>query len=326
MKAVLLALLCAVCGAVALPLADRNQISVSGISAGGFFASQVHVALSSQVMGVGVVTGGPYFCALDTLQAALIACMTEPVLIDMNLIYDAVDAFVAAGVIDNPTNLTRSKVYLLHGTNDFVVNQGVVAAVGTFYSKWIASANIASKFDLPAAHSFITNKFGNPCSQFGSPYINNCNFDGAFAILSQIYGALNTPIKANPKNLVTFDQSKFIPSGASLSDVSLDATGYMYIPSKCNGTRNACRLHFAFHGCNQMVSAIGQDFVMHTGYNEIAEANNIIVVYPQTVASYYPVNNPEGCYDWWGYTGVGYATRDGPQIAFVQNLITALTQ
>jgi hypothetical protein len=244
-------------------------------------------------MGVGVVTGGPYFCALDTLQVAFVACMTEPALIDMDLIYAAVDGFYAAGVIDNPANLTRSKVYLLHGTNDFVVSEGSTAAVGTFYSKWVPASNIVSKFDLPAAHSFITNKFGNPCSQFGSPYINNCQFDGAFAILSQIYGTLNKPIKAIPGNVVTFDQSKFIPSGTTLAGLSLDTTGYMYIPSKCNSTSNACRLHFAFHGCNQMVSAVGQDFVMHTGYNEIAEANNIIVVYPQTVASYFPTNNPE---------------------------------
>lgn len=259
-----------------------------------FFASQVHVALSSEIMGVGVVAGGPYFCALDVLSVAFVACMTEPSLIETSVLYDAVDAFAAAGDIDNPANLTRSKVYLLHGTNDIVVNQGVTAAVGTFYSKWIASSNIATKFDLPAAHSFVTDKFGNPCSQFGSPYINNCGFDGAAAILNQIYGTLSKPVKAVPKNVVSFDQSKFLPKGVTLSSASLDQTGYMYIPSKCgNNTSNLCRLHFAFHGCNQMLSAIGQDFVLHTGYNEVAEANNIIVVYPQTVASYWPVNNPE---------------------------------
>jgi len=36
---------------------DKTQISVSGISSGGFMAHQFHVAHSSNVMGAGIVAG-----------------------------------------------------------------------------------------------------------------------------------------------------------------------------------------------------------------------------------------------------------------------------
>jgi len=42
---------------------DGNSVTVSGISAGAFFAHQFHVAYSGLVKGAGLVAGGPYACA-----------------------------------------------------------------------------------------------------------------------------------------------------------------------------------------------------------------------------------------------------------------------
>lgn len=50
--------------------------------------------------------------------------------------------------------------------------------------------------------------------------------------------------------------------------------------------------------------SIGDVFAKHAGYNEVAEANNIIILYPQTAL--FPPYNPNGCYDWWGVTSIGY--------------------
>ena len=55
--------------------------------------------------------------------------------------------------------------------------------------------------------------------------------------------------------------------------------GYIYIPEYCQ--ENSCRLHITFHGCWQIEKNIGQDFVWNTEYNEYAESNNLIVLYPQ---------------------------------------------
>jgi len=45
-------------------------------------------------------------------------------------------------------------------------------------------------------------------------------------------------------------------------------------------------------------------FARHTGYNEVGELNNIIMLYPQATAT--NVINPYGCWDWWGYTASFY--------------------
>jgi hypothetical protein len=72
----------------ALPGLDRTAITVSGLSSGGFFAHQFHVAFSSLVKGAGILAGGPYGCvenirnpwvpfwpvSLDRVSAAVVAC------------------------------------------------------------------------------------------------------------------------------------------------------------------------------------------------------------------------------------------------------------
>jgi hypothetical protein len=72
----------------ALPadLTLEPTVTVSGLSSGGFFAHQFHVAHSGLVAGAGIVAGGPYGCVetisnpywpfatLDRLSAALVAC------------------------------------------------------------------------------------------------------------------------------------------------------------------------------------------------------------------------------------------------------------
>ena len=42
---------------------DKDQLSVSGLSSGAFFAVQFHVAFSETVMGAGIVAGGKLLIA-----------------------------------------------------------------------------------------------------------------------------------------------------------------------------------------------------------------------------------------------------------------------
>ena len=39
---------------------ERDKISVSGFSSGGFFSTQLHVAHSAIIMGAGIIAGGTY--------------------------------------------------------------------------------------------------------------------------------------------------------------------------------------------------------------------------------------------------------------------------
>ena len=52
------------CQFVWLPLGhynvDKDQISVSGLSSGAYFAVQFHVSFSKTIMGAGIVAGGSF--------------------------------------------------------------------------------------------------------------------------------------------------------------------------------------------------------------------------------------------------------------------------
>jgi poly(3-hydroxybutyrate) depolymerase len=115
-------------------------------------------------------------------------------------------------------------------------------------------------------------------------------------------------------------------AGATLS---LNDTGFAYIPAACAPPRNeVCRTHIAFHGCEQTVADIQEQFVRNTGYNRWAETNNIIVLYPQARREPPPPSqngpNPKGCWDWWGYSGAAYATKAGPQMAVLRAMLDRL--
>jgi len=99
-------------------------------------------------------------------------------------------------------------------------------------------------------------------------------------------------------------------------------TGYVYIPTECQ--KNAtCILHVSFHGCNQNIDSVGDAYVKHTGLNAWAEANNIIVLYPQADKSV--LKNPNGCFDWFGYTNAKYYGKQGIQMQSVKNMVEAIS-
>ena len=62
------------------------------------------------------------------------------------------------------------------------------------------------------------------------------------------------------------------------------------------------------------------------GFNEVAEANNIIVVYPQTVTTTSDPRNPEGCFEIYGFfdDGLTFATKEGEQIKRFWNMAKRL--
>jgi len=62
----------------------------------------------------------------------------------------------------------------------------------------------------------------------------------------------------------------------------MDEHGHVYVPKACSeGT--SCKLHVALEGCLQDENKIGDQFYTHAGYNEWAEANNIIILYRGSV-------------------------------------------
>ena len=117
---------------------------------------------------------------------------------------------------------------------------------------------------------------------FATPYLNNCNYDAAGLLLKHIYGSLNPPGKTLSSSVQAFDQGEFA-GGVDVSSIGLANTGYVYVPASCKTTR--CRVHIVFHGCKQYAAAVDDAVYNHGGYNKWADTNNIIVLYPQTVAT-----------------------------------------
>src|SRR5690606_34989772 len=98
--------------------------------------------------------------------------------------------------------------------------------------------------------------------------------------------------------------------------------GVAYIPAACT-SHASCRVHIVFHGCGQNVAAVGDAFIRGSGFANWADRNALIVLFPQAAAS--PMN-PQGCWDWWGFTGREYLTRDAAQIRVVFKMLERLGQ
>jgi hypothetical protein len=174
---------------------DPRQISVSGISSGGFMAHQFHVAHSEHIMGAGIVAGGPYYCARGTILDAVTRCSQFVMLECSALGLDArwcknsdlapgnraeiervADASFAeaekqeaAGTISKLANLRNSKVYLFSGAHDNIVPLGVMDALFHFYADTnkggVAAGNMAYNRTFPARHTMVRDSFDKPAGE-----------------------------------------------------------------------------------------------------------------------------------------------------------------
>lgn len=279
---------------------DTSKISVSGISAGAMMATQMHVAYASSIMGTGLVAGAPYYCAKGSTVTALGACMDKPENIDVNELIQQANAYAATGKNDPTSAMRNSKVYIFAGTEDTTVYQGVGMKAQQFYLSYVDEANIKPVFDIAAAHTFPTLDYGNECNRAARPYISKCDYYAAYIMLQHFYGDLQEPSSSVSLTgqFYEFDQTEFISGSGS----SLDTIGYIYVPSACVSGATQCRLHVVYHGCLQGRHRLDDEFARNCGYNEVGEVNNIIMLYPQCTSSFVP-NNPNGCFDWWGYAG-----------------------
>ena len=139
-------------------------------------------------------------------------------------------------------------------------------------------------------------------------------------MLSYFYDGLRKPSGAVAGELRTFNQARYAREGML---TSLADEGYVFVPKDCAAGK-PCRLHIAFHGCRQGSGFVGQSFARDAGYNRWAAANRIVVLYPQVERSYFWPFNPRGCWDWWGYTGPDYTTRNGAQLWSIRRMIIAV--
>jgi poly(3-hydroxybutyrate) depolymerase len=304
--------------------AEPRDVTVSGVSSGGYMAVQFHVAHSELVKGVGAIAGGPYYCAMGSVWTALHNCMTPGAwtpLPAVEALKAATESFARAGRIDPTQNLSAAAVWLFTGTRDTTVLPAVVKELQRFYELYGAKPLLVA--DKAAGHAMVTSKAGNKdCAATAAPYINDCDYDAAGELLRHLLGPLHAAAGKPAGRLVAFDQDPYAAGSADAAGMA--DSGYLYVPKTCE--TEPCRVHVVFHGCRQNAAAVGEQFVRDAGYNRWADSNRLIILYPQTTARYFPIFNPRACWDWWGYTGLGYATRDGAQIRAIKAMLERLAQ
>lgn len=91
-----------------------NTITVSGISSGAHMAQQFHTAFSSEVSGVGIIAGGPFWCAQGKSFNALYRCMSTS--LGAPRVEDSLaeaKKLEQSGAIDSLIHLKDSRVYVL---------------------------------------------------------------------------------------------------------------------------------------------------------------------------------------------------------------------
>jgi poly(3-hydroxybutyrate) depolymerase len=304
---------------------DLERSSVSGLSAGAYMAVQMHVAFSATLVGAGIIAGGPFYCTEGSRFALwfYLSRCTHPFFWvpapNAARLAQAAQGFAAGGEIDELRHLRNDRVYIFSGGSDYLITREVVNQTRAFYKfVGVADRNVSYVSNTLAGHAILTTSYGNPCGTSVTPFINDCDYDQAGAILEHIYGKLNLPAPmADDGELSEFSQAEFIsePRAHSLSD-----TGYVYVPRSClQGGR--CKVHVVFHGCQQAAERVGDAVYRWAGYNNWAASNNIIVLYPQLVSI---PRNPNGCWDWWGYDSAYYYSKEGPQMAAVMAMIRRL--
>ncbi|MDG0817131.1 alpha/beta hydrolase family protein [Bdellovibrio svalbardensis] len=377
---------------------QTRSLTISGISSGGFMASQMATIYSDQFSGVATVAGGVFFCAQNVFQnnlsaygqaayfnygvnaaghntpsileplesnplyQALGVCMQHPEKAHQNeaaktasaqpMNLDFLNDFVTKQLIADTSNISEQRVLIYQGTNDETVRAGMADRLQEFYTRLGATGNQLKMVFSEGNHNFPTlREDGIPCAEAKPPYIANCKIDLAGQILTHLLNRNLVRSKFNEHNFHVVSQTKGPDSVASY--------GYLYANPLCLNKPSACDLHVALHGCKmsdsfdknfqaayeakvQLTRVLNiQDyelkarspkmgalaFAKKAGYAEYAEAsaNHLMVFFPQTqiTSDNYPAN-PNGCWDWYGWTGKEYATNQGSEPSWLIQQINAI--
>jgi hypothetical protein len=311
---------------------QSDRIFVAGISSGGAMAVQLQVAYSETFKGGAIYAGLPYYCAQDNLGGVSTCSLTIPA-IDVTALVKVTKSWAQRGLIDPVQNLRDRPIYLWSGLFDTIVNQSAMNALQSYYRDLGANVFHYDR-DFAAGHGWESPYGPIQCGLASTPFINMCydqnEVPPPFDWLPQVYDSeevwlsqLVGPLK--PKNdgtlrgsVLSFDQGEFATSGIA-GRISMAGKGYVFVPKDCaNGA--TCSLIVALHGCLQHYGAIGPPFINDSGINQWADTNNIVVLYPQTIAS--SNNLGTGCWDWWGYLNdPDYAQKSGPQMKALYSMV-----
>lgn len=203
--------------------------------------------------------------------------------------------------------------------------------------------------------------FPNELYRGNDPWIYHCPYPNGYApavegysmvkdMLDHIYGDIKDPVAPNGR-ILSYQQLDFVddPKIKTIRGLHQHGIGeklYVYMPEACAKGSGACdKLHVALHGCQQFpewtfTGKVGSkqagkkiqfgDLFYNGPFNGVAEANDIIVLYPQAYNIGHDEDdiNPYGCWEFWPFykeDRYNYYTKDGVGMRMIKNMVDHFT-
>ncbi|MGS2745132.1 PHB depolymerase family esterase [Halomonas sp. LS-001] len=318
-------------GALPAVSAAETDVSVVGVSSGGYMAMQLAVAWPERFAGVGVLAAGPWSCAQGSLSLALNQCMmTRRGLPSIDALNTRWANYREQGQVGSESARSALRAYVWHGESDSVVDPALGDLLAEQLQQWLADEEQLKVARSPeTGHGWPVKLMNNAvalsqplgdCQSGGGSHLLACEENIAADMLNWLHpdADSSTLSSAASGELLAFDQSDFDAKG--LAD-----SGYVYLPEGCQD--GSCEVTIALHGCQMNAEQVGDTFVRDTGLNEWADQHGRIIVYPQAEST---LANPQGCWDWWGFAESSWQlnplhdTRQGSQVSALMAMLTRL--
>lgn len=285
-------------------------------------------AWSSMVDGALIAAGSPFGCGQQVFHS--VSCYFGG--LDTNESIRYVHRRYLQNLIDDPVNLRRKPVVLFSGKNDWVVWTKVMESVEQQIVPFLGVPPL-KLFDSSASHVWSLDH--GQCSCGSCAFflasdlccnVNNCGLDLSGRMLTAFSGVAPKPrVSARAEGLRWVDQWQYMPEDAfpKGNASTLLQWAIVYVPSGCEGEQLArCARHINYHGCTDNTWSERLLWVDNIDLNEYAEANDIVVVYPQAAGS---VESGVGCWNWASYEDDPlFDTKHGVQLQTILKLVDHL--
>ena len=171
-------------------------------------------------------------------------------------------------------NLAAARLWFFSGSRDRTVERPVVEAAAQFYALFGAQ-NIPIHSRPAGPRDGDGERRHGAAARAEPPFINDCDYDAAGALLAQLLGALKPAAGEGERA-----PGQLRPEGVRRRRRRMRSAwrtrGYAYAPRGLRERGAAgCTLHFT--AAAQSAEAVGERFVREAGYNRWADTNHLIV-------------------------------------------------
>merc|ERR1711962_1194577 len=162
---------------------NPNSITLGGFSSGAAFATQFHVGYSSLVKGVGLWCGNPELFFLEAMNYLKDGAKG----VSVQKLMQNTATLESSNAIDSTSNLASSKVYIIHGKDDTVMDPLFSVKIKEFYEGYNVNQIVAKNYYKNGDHGLYSNRRGTPCGQLNhQTSIQNCGEDTVYEMFDHL--------------------------------------------------------------------------------------------------------------------------------------------